>query len=327
MRPTSAGIWIALLGLAWSTAAIPADEPPAETSSLQGDQTLEDVAKQLYDDPGAADEIRAINQLAAGSQPPAGQAFRLPGKQRQPAVNALGVAHQAVQDARMHAADEYAPQQFEKAKQSLEQARLSCRSAQYQQCQQRADETWALSRLARKESQTRRSAKNRFAVSVDAQGATRVEVMEGDGVEVAAQKQRARINRGQAVAIQPGQAPGMVREMLPPPEPILPFPGSRLVTASIHFHWKPVPGASRYVLLISRDATGRRPVRQMTTQDNSYLFRSKLTDGEYFWFLRAVDPQGHVGKASDSRAFQLTTDESTGMTVEDNNGAEPKRGP
>jgi len=324
MRPAVACLaccWL-LLAAAPAPAQPPPDPSTAKTASLEGDQTLEDLAKKLFEDPKAADEIRAINHLAPGSQPAAGQPFELPGKARQPAISALGMARQAVQEAKLQGAPEYATERYSKAEQSMAAAEQACRRADYATCQQQADDTWALARLARKEGLAKRSSKNRFAVSVDEEGTTRVEVMEGDGVEVQAKKRRAVLTRGQAVRVRPGKVPDPVRKLLTPPEPILPFPASRLVTTSIQFHWKPVEGAARYVLLVSRDPAGRRPVRQLTTESSTYLLRSKLPDGQYYWFLRAVDVHGLVGRASEARAFRLVSDQGGAVTVEPGGGVD-----
>ncbi len=320
-------VGLVLSCLTWAETTMARNAPPAETAALMADQTLEDLAKQLYDDPRAADEIRAVNEMAPDVQPRPGERFKLPGRQRQPAVSALGVAAQAVRDARLQGAAEYAAERLDKAVESLERARQACRSAEYAACQELADETWALARLARKETRALRSRKNRFIVSVDPEGTTRVEVMEGDGVEVSAQKKNTVVRRGHAVRVRTGMAPERARRLLDPPEPVLPFLRSRLVTSSIQFHWKPVQGAARYVLLISRDPAGRRPVRQLTIEDTSYLFRSSLADGEYFWFLRTVDAHGLVGRASAARFFTLSTSAGGGVTVEPSRGADTGKGP
>jgi hypothetical protein len=288
---------------------------PAETR-LQPGQTVEDLAEKYYDDPAAADEIRALNGIPAATQPEPDTPLRLPGKERDQALIALRVATQALQQAKADGAQEYAPQKLEKTEHSLQAAEEARKRAAYDECRRLADETWALARLARKESLARRPKKNHFAVSVDKQGTTRVEVMEGDGVKVSAGKKSTTVKRGYAVRVQPGKEPEKALRQMPPPQPVLPNNGSILVTSSIYFSWKPVEGASRYVLLISKDQAGLQPVRQLTTSNTSYLFRSNLPDGSYHWFTRTVDSQGLVGRASPFRQFTLRASTDGGVTVE-----------
>jgi hypothetical protein len=292
-------------------------KPPVPTEAqLQAGQRLEDLAEKYFDDPAAADEIRALNNIPAGEQPKPGTTLRLPGEERDQALMALRVARQALQQAKADGAEEFATDKFEKTKTSFQAADEARKRAAYKDCRRLADETWALARLARKESLARRPKKNRFAVSVDKKGTTRVEVIEGDGVKVSAGKKSTTVKRGYGVRVKPGKEPETARPQLPPPEPMLPNNGSILVTSSIYFSWKPVEGASRYVLLISKDQAGLQPVRQLTTANTSYLFRSSLADGSYHWFTRTVDSQGLVGQASPSRQFTLRASADGGVTVE-----------
>jgi hypothetical protein len=308
----TSGLAVCLLVL---TASILQAQVPAEVQ-LEAGQTLEDLAEKHFDDPGAADEIRALNNIPAGEQSKPGATLKLPGKERDQALMALRVAKQALQQAKADEAEEFAPEKFKKTEESFRAAEQARKRAAYKDCRRLADETWALARLARKESLARRPKKNRFAVSVDKKGTTRVEVMEGDGVKVSAGKKSTTVKRGYGVRVKPGKEPEKARPQLPPPEPVLPNNGSILVTSSIYFSWKPVEGASRYVLLISKDQAGLQPVRQLTTANTSYLFRSSLADGSYHWFTRTVDSQGLVGRASPSRQFTLRASADGGVTVE-----------
>jgi hypothetical protein len=310
----TSGLIICLLLVTVSGA--PAQQPVPAEVQFEADQTLEDLAEKYFDDPVAADEIRALNDIPAGEQPKPGATLKLPGKERDQALMALRVAKQALQQAKADEAEEFAPEKFEKTQKSFQAAEEARKRAAYKDCRRLADETWALARLARKESLARRPKKNRFAVSVDKKGTTRVEVMEGDGVKVSAGKKSTTVKRGYGVRVKPGGEPEKARQQLPPPEPVLPNNGSILVTASIYFSWKPVDGASRYVLLISKDQAGLQPVRQLTTANTSYLFRSSLADGSYHWFTRTVDSQGLVGRASPSRQFTLRAAADGGVTVE-----------
>ena len=302
--------------LIFTFSSVPAKPPAPAEAQLQAGQRLEDLAEKHFDDPGAADEIRALNNIPAGEQPKPGTTLKLPGKERDQALMALRVAKQALQQAKADGAEEFATEQFERTQKSFQAAEEARKRAAYEDCRRLADKTWALARLARKESLARRPKKNRFAVSVDKKGTTRVEVIEGDGVKVSAGKKSTTVKRGYGVRVKPGKEPEKARPQLPPPEPVLPNDGSILVTSSIYFSWKPVESASRYVLLISKDQAGFQPVRQLTTANTSYLFRSSLADGNYHWFTRTVDSRGLVGRASPSRQFTLRTSADGGVSVE-----------
>ena len=314
-RNIKLGVCVLVSSFGFAVQAQPPDPVPAEVRFLPG-QKLEDLAEKYFNDPTAADEIRALNNIPAGTQPQPDTTLRLPGKERDQALMTLRVATQARQQAKADGAEEFAPQKFKKTQKSLQAATEARKRAAYKDCRRLADETWALARLARKESLARRPKKNRFAVSVDKQGTTRVEVMEGDGVKVSAGKKSTTVKRGYAVRVKPGKEPEQARQQLQPPQPVLPNNGSVLVTSSIYFSWKPVEGARRYVLLISKDQAGVQPVRQLTTTNTSYLFRSSLSDGNYHWFARTVDSQGLVGRASQPRQFTLRASTDGGVTVE-----------
>jgi hypothetical protein len=309
--------WIAVMAVA---AGFARAQPPVESTAteliLKPDQTLEEAAEKIYEDAKASDEIRRINKIPKGQQPPAGKTMRLPGPERTMALTALQVASLAIAQAKEEKAEAFASEKLLAAQNALQKAQAARLDADYSACQRLADEAWALARLARQESLSKQDKKNRFSVSVDEQGTTRVEVAEGDGVEVSAESRSSRVTEGQAVQVKSGFPPEKARLLLPPPDPILPYDGSNLVTPSIYFRWQVVNGASRYVLLITRDPEGIQPVRQLTTENTSYLFQSSLSNGTYFFFLRTVDAQGLVGRSSAPRRFNLLVSNQSGVTVE-----------
>jgi len=319
-QPTKLLFWglsvILLIGFSRSSQAEDRTKARPSQVKLTAGKTLEDLAEEYFNDPTAVDEIRSLNQLPQSAQPKPGTILKLPGQARELALTALRVAAQALEQAKADGAEEFAAEQLKLAVDKLNSARAARRGANYQGCRQLADETWALARRARQVSLARRPKKNRFAVSVDNQGATRVAVMEGDGVKVTAGKKSTTVKRGHAVRVKPGKEPEKAILQLPPPKLILPNDESVLITASIYFNWKSVAGASRYVLLISQDRHGLMPIRQLTTANTSYLFRSSLPDGKYFWFMRTVDSQGLVGKVSPPRRFTLRASSDGGLTVE-----------
>lgn len=279
-------------------------ELPAKIRLMQG-QTLEEIAEKFFGDSSVAAEIRALNTIPTGRQPDPGAEIRLPGPERERVLTALRVATQALAQAQADGALEFAPQNYKSAAESLNRARQALSRAAYAECRGLADETWALARQARKASLARRPKKNRFEVSVDHKGATRVAVLSGDGVKVTAGKKSTTVKQGHAVRVEAGRPPSGSYPLLAPPAQILPVEGSILVTAAIYFNWRHVAGATRYVILIAGDPHGQQAIRQMTTENTSLLFRSSLPDGPYYWFLRTVDARGLVGRASSARKFIL----------------------
>jgi hypothetical protein len=287
---------------------------PAKIRILKG-QTLEEIAEKFFGDPSAAVEIRALNSIADGEQPDSGAEIRLPGQERDRVLTALRVATQALAQANADGASEFAPKDYKSAADSLDRAKKALSRAAYAECRRLADETWALARQARKASLAKRPKKNRFEVSVDRKGDTRVAVLSGDGVKVSAGKKSKTVKQGHAVRVEAGQAPSDSYPLLDPPTRLLPAKGSILVTAAIYFNWKPVAGATRYVILIAGDPHGQQAIRQMTTENTSLLFKSSLPDGQYYWFIRTVDPRGLVGRASPARKFILRASRGNGSNI------------
>ena len=243
------------------------------------------------------------------------EASGLPNQEREQSQTALKAAAQSLQQAQSDGATEYAKELLGRAQENQNAADAACQQGQFAECKRLADETWAWARLARQKTLAARPEKNLFTVSVDKAGTTRVEVLKGDGVKVIANKKSTTVKRGEAVRVLPGQAPEIPRVVLPSPDPILPHPDSLLITSSILFHWKPLNGASRYVLLISKDLDGQEPIRQITTDGTSFLLRTNLLDGSYFWFLRALDGNGFIGRSSAPRRFSLQVKEAAGLGV------------
>jgi len=308
-------LWWLLSGLLPCAAGGQAQDSRPATVELPAGQTIEQLAEKYFGDAAVADEIRALNRLPPAAQPRPGTNLRLPGSRRDQVVTMLQVAAQALASARSAEAEKFAPEKFSRADTTLQRARQALSRARYDDCRQLADEAWALAKLARKQSLARRPRQNRFSVSVDKDGTTRVSVSRGDGVKVTAGKKSTTVKPGQAVRVTTGAPPEEPRTLLPPPQPALPNHGATLLTPVIYFRWQAVAGASRYVLLIARDRRGRQPVRQITTAKTSYLFRSTLPVGSYWWMLRSVDSAGLVGTTSAARSFSMRPDSDGGTPL------------
>ncbi len=299
-------------------AAVFAQQPKQAATTIQigPEQTLEELAQQRYGDPSVAKEIRALNNISAGTQPKPGTTVRLPGPEREQALTALQAARQSLQKAHDNNCGQHAPDRLEKAKDKFDLAQKALSDDKYNHCRIFADETWALTRLLCKEVQEKDASTNRFSVSVDEKGTTAVEVKKGQAVKVTAGGQSINVKPGHAAIVKAGKQPEKPKKLLQAPAPILPNHGSTLVTPSVYFSWNLVPGASRYVLLISNDKNGFQPVHQHTTDKTFYLFKSSIDAGTYYWFLRSVDVNGLVGIDSPPRQFIMQKSSAGSFRVE-----------
>lgn len=285
----------------------------AGTVDFDGRHSLEELAEELFADPAVSEELRALNRIPAGAQPARGARLRLPGAERQAAVKALDVAAQAM--TRAQAVEIRVEEHFTKAGEILHQARAALRAARYDECRRLADEAWALARLSLRSGATP-AGKSRFSVAVDEKGNTTVGVLEGEGVKVVSGKHSAQVAAGEVVRFSPSLPPAPAHKLLEAPQPLLPGEGALIITRSILFRWQAVPGARRYVLLLSRDAEGLQPLRQISCEGTSYVLRTSVEDGAYFWMLRSVDADGIVGPASPPRKLVLQEAADGGLNVE-----------
>jgi hypothetical protein len=70
------------------------------------------------------------------------------------------------------------------------------------------------------------------------------------------------------------------------------------------FTWEAVPGASEYILDVSSQEDVSAPVLTIRTANTSYTPEKALANNkDYFWRVRAVNPQGATGPVSETRHF------------------------
>lgn len=76
---------------------------------------------------------------------------------------------------------------------------------------------------------------------------------------------------------------------------------------SLVLQWTRVPGAARYIVDISADATLATPAPGLTkpveTSGSQYALPSALAPGRYYWAVTPVDAQGHRGTRSATGSF------------------------
>ena len=80
-----------------------------------------------------------------------------------------------------------------------------------------------------------------------------------------------------------------------------------------HFSWKPVPGATRYLIELGMDRDFRKVVDRdsLDAVIHWYVTDKRLAPGEYFWRVRAEQGCEGDGPWSNVRAFQVLTPRKT----------------
>ncbi len=119
------------------------------------------------------------------------------------------------------------------------------------------------------------------------------------------------IGRWQRVTVPPGGGKIIKTNVLAPPDLTEPLNLQPLIVpdpkrASVHFEWKPVPGAVSYELRVSTTSMFSRIVEDRRLEGTS-VDLGKLDPGDYFWDVLATDAQKRVSAPSDTFKFTLAT--------------------
>lgn len=144
-----------------------------------------------------------------------------------------------------------------------------------------------------------------FSVSVDDKEGTRFAVDQGT-IEVRAAGTTTHVHDGQAVEVAPDKPPQPVK-LLPGPSPQKPADGDTLYERS-RLRWNTVSGAKTFSVDIARDPDFHRRVALGKTS-NTWFQIPNLENGTYWWRVRAIEENGRVGLASDSRRFDFAAGE------------------
>lgn len=272
---------------------------PRQVEVRQG-ETLEDVARRELGDPAAASELRAFNALGAAQVKP-GTKLKVPGKDRERAVSALGAAKKAIAQLDAGTAATEAQARLTQAEKLLAQAK-------YQEAAAAADEAWKLASVAAREGTT-------FTVEVDDAGGTRVTSRTGQPVRVEAQGVQKVVEPGATVKIVRGEKPPDPK--FPPEAPALQLPTDRAQLklrpnnkgelGPVRLSWKATRGATSYVVEVLPVAEGQEPL--VLTASSPTLVLPPLTRGKYWWKVKAVGDEKLVSRASDARMFELAEDQ------------------
>ncbi len=269
-----------------------ADSP---TTVVRPGETLADVAKRTLGDEKAAEELKALNGLPS-EQVAAGATLKLPGEDRDKALNAIAAARSAV----IHST---APRQKE-ASEKLRQAEALFAMARYADANQEADGAWRLVREGAPQ-------ETRFSVEVhEKTGRTVVSAKTGHAVRVQAEGVTQPVGPGQVVVVEKGQAPS--EPETPPVPPVLIWPPEQAklkVKASpkglgpVTLSWKPVSGARGYEVEVNpapEQSTSTGIITLTVAKAEAQL--PLLPEGRYVWAVRSL---GKVTRSERSQARSL----------------------
>jgi hypothetical protein len=284
-----------LLAAALALLASAATTTPTGETVVRPGESLAQLAARTLGSEGAGPELLAFNHL--DGTPAAGTRVLVPGPERAKAVAAIGSARSAVVQAPASSARTEAEARLAEAESLLSRARYAEAAAQ-------ADGAWKLLADAHEE-------RSHFAVAVEPDGRTRVAVHGGVPVRVEAQGRTRAVRAGETLTVIRGEPPGTPQVESAgtpggePPVLLSPEPGLKLAlepapggVGPVRFAWKPVPGATGYVL----ELAGRRALTLRTAQP--VVTVPGLPAGKYRWSVRAVLGDGTLGPAA-TRAVQL----------------------
>ncbi len=110
--------------------------------------------------------------------------------------------------------------------------------------------------------------------------------------------------------------------------PTLTAPGSGAIIKFFEapvFSWTPVVGAAFYRLLIDNDSNCQSPLYQYDTQETKYNPLNRISNGTYYWSVRAYDKAYHGGGSSECRPFTMQYDLVTILLQPANNSSRSTR--
>lgn len=269
-----------------------------DTAVVGPHETLRQVAERTVGDPGAAEEIRALNGLKTDAVP-AGTRLKVPGQERALALRALETARTLVGDAGASPG----------AEARLKEAESHFRAARY------ALASEAANAAGKQVSATPTPQPSAFSVEVGPDGgSTTVTVKKGPPVRVEAEGVTQPVPPGESLRVEKGQPPPAPLPPLVAPRPGLPEDGELLKRrpdregrlGPVKLTWAAVPGAERYEVEVLRDREGTAVFTQAVSAVEVKL--PVLPAGRYRWSVRAVGPAGR-SEPGPARRFELASEQ------------------
>ena len=135
-----------------------------------------------------------------------------------------------------------------------------------------------------------------FRTSVDADDATRSEVLQGI-VDVAAMDHKVKVNEGEGTLVKKGEPPLSPKKLLPPPEITNLLPIYKNIP--LRFELRPLEGAVSYRALLSKDIDFKDIIKEKTLDPGEPFMIYDINDGAYFLQVRGIDSLGLEGLPSD----------------------------
>jgi hypothetical protein len=141
-----------------------------------------------------------------------------------------------------------------------------------------------------------------FRTSVDADDATRSEVLQGI-VDVAAMNHKVKVNEGEGTLVNKGEPPLSPKKLLSPPEITNLLPIYKNIP--LRFEPRQLEGAVSYRALLSKDIDFKDIIKEKTLNPGEPFMIYDINDGAYFLQVRGIDNLGLEGLPSDTSVIKI----------------------
>ena len=141
-----------------------------------------------------------------------------------------------------------------------------------------------------------------FRTSVDADDATRSEVLQGI-VDVTAMSHKVKVNEGEGTLVKKGEPPLSPKKLLQPPEITNLLPIYKNIP--LRFELRHLEGAVSYRALLSKDIDFKNIIKEKTLNPGEPFMIYDINDGTYFLQVCGIDSLGLEGLPSDASVIKI----------------------